>query len=114
MVEECLKKLDEWIIRRVPQKENGKANVLARIVVTLSINETIMLSIYLKVALSITPEPVCNTSPTNSGWLIDITNTLRRGMYQKTGSKHTNSAYKQHTSLELMINFINDHSEAHT
>ena len=57
IVEECLKKLDEWITKRVSWEENGKVNTLARIVAILPINWTVMLSIYLKVASSITLEP---------------------------------------------------------
>ena len=72
MVEECLKKLDEWIIRRVPREENGKVDTLTRIVATLPINETIMLLIYLKVVSSTTPELVCNTNQTDLGWMLDI------------------------------------------
>ena len=69
MVEDHLKKLDEWIIKWVPQKENGKANTLVRIITTLLIKDAVMLPIYLKVAHSITPKPVCNTSQADSGWM---------------------------------------------
>ncbi|KAL6348177.1 hypothetical protein AAG906_002799 [Vitis piasezkii] len=50
----------------------GKANALAEIVVTLPINRTIMLPIYLKVTPSITLEPICNSSQTNLRWMLDI------------------------------------------
>ena len=66
MVEERLKKLDEWIIRQVPWEENEKADALAGIVATLPIHGMIMLPIYLKVASLITLGLVCNTSQTNS------------------------------------------------
>ena len=66
MVQERLKKLDEWIIRRVPREENGRVDALARIVASLLINKTIMLLVYLKVAPLITLEPICNTSQANS------------------------------------------------
>lgn len=72
IVEECLKKLDERIIRRVPQEENRSVDALVGITATLPINETIMLLIYLKVVPSITPEPVFNTSQAYSGWMLDI------------------------------------------
>ena len=57
MVEECLKKLDKWITKRVSWEENGKVEILARIAATLPINWIIMLSIYLKVASFITLGP---------------------------------------------------------
>lgn len=62
MVEDNLKKLDEWIIRRVPWKEKGKVNILDGIVAILPIKEAVILLVYLKDMPSITPEPVCNTS----------------------------------------------------
>ncbi|RVW13311.1 hypothetical protein CK203_088988 [Vitis vinifera] len=57
---------------RVPREENEKADALAGITVTLPIKEAVMLPVYLKVAPSITPEPVCNTSHTDSGWMLNI------------------------------------------
>ena len=72
MVEEHLKKLNDWIIRPTPREENGKADALVRIVATLPINETIMLPIYLKVMPSITLESVCNTNEEDSRWMLDI------------------------------------------
>ena len=54
MVEYRLKKLDEWVIRLVPQKENVKADALAEIASTLPIKEVVMLPVYLKTTLSIT------------------------------------------------------------
>ena len=62
-----LKELNKWIIKRVPQEENGKTNTLAEITASLLINGTIMLPIYLKVAPSITLGPICNIDQTDSG-----------------------------------------------
>ena len=72
MVESHLEKLDEWVVRRVPHEENGMANALAGIVTTIPIKEAVMLPVYNKVAPSITLEPVCNTSQTNSSWMLNI------------------------------------------
>ncbi|KAL6322440.1 hypothetical protein AAG906_008095 [Vitis piasezkii] len=58
MVESCLEKMDEWVIRRVPREENEKVDALARITTHVS--------------PSITPKPMCNTSQTNSGWMLSI------------------------------------------
>ncbi|KAL6331838.1 hypothetical protein AAG906_020182 [Vitis piasezkii] len=96
MVEERLKKLDEWIIRQVPQEENGKADALAGIVATLLIHVMIMLPIYLKVAPSITLGLVCNTSQTNSRWMLNIIKYLHtRGCTKRqetsTQTQHTNN-----------------------
>ncbi|KAL6319925.1 hypothetical protein AAG906_037001 [Vitis piasezkii] len=62
-----LKKLNKWIIKRVPREENGKANTLAGIAASLPINGIIMFPIYLKVAPSITLGLVCNIDQIDSG-----------------------------------------------
>ena len=72
MVESCLEKLDEWVIRWVPREENGKEYTLAEIVATLPMKEAVMLPVYLKATPSIIPELVCNTSQTNSSWMLNI------------------------------------------
>ena len=55
IVEKCLKKLDEWIIKWVPREENGKVNALAGVATTLLINGMVMLPIYLQATPFITP-----------------------------------------------------------
>ena len=81
IVESCLEKLDEWVIRRVPREKNRKADTLAKISVTLPIKEAVMLPIYLKVTPSITPKPVCNTGQTNSSWMLNIMKYLGHEIY---------------------------------
>ena len=77
MVESRLEKLDEWVVRLVPREENGVVNALAGIVTTIPIKEALMLPVYLKVAPSITLEPMCNTSQTNSSWMLNIVKYLQ-------------------------------------
>ncbi|KAL6311128.1 hypothetical protein AAG906_012612 [Vitis piasezkii] len=72
MVGDHLKKLDEWMIRRVPQKKNLKVDAMARITTTLPIREVVMLPIYLQVSPSITPEQVFNLVEANLSWMHDI------------------------------------------
>ena len=72
MVEDRLKKLDEWVIRWVPRKENVEADSLARIATTLPIKKIVMLPNYLKAMSSITLELVWNTSEPSSNWMHDI------------------------------------------
>lgn len=79
MVDKCLKKLDKWIFRRVSQEKNERVDALVEITVTFPINETIMLLVYLKVAPSITPEPICNTNQADSGWMLNIIKYLQIG-----------------------------------
>lgn len=47
LVQDELAKLSEWVIEKVPQTENLKANALAKIAATLPIKEVMLLPIYL-------------------------------------------------------------------
>ena len=65
MVEDRLKNLDKWVIRRVPRKENLKADALAEITITLPIREALMLSVHVSFSSSrplFRVEQVCNPS----------------------------------------------------
>ena len=77
MVESHLEKLDMWVIRRVPCEENGKTYTLVGIIPILPIKDAVMLPVYLKTVSSITPEPMCNTSQTDSGLLLNIVKHLQ-------------------------------------
>ena len=48
MVEDHLKMLNKWTVKRIPRMENLKADALVEIIVTLPIRETIILLIYLQ------------------------------------------------------------------
>ena len=48
MVEDCLKMLNKWTVKRIPQMENLKADALVEIIVILPIREAVMLLIYLQ------------------------------------------------------------------
>ena len=67
MVENRMKKLDEWVIRQMLREENGKTDALAWITAILPIKEAMILPVYLKAGLSVIPKPVCNTNQTDSG-----------------------------------------------
>lgn len=65
LVDSQMNKLERWLIRCVPQEENGqanalteKANTLARVATTFPIQETIMLPIYLQATSFIFHEQV--------------------------------------------------------
>ena len=72
MVEDRLKKLDEWVVRWVPRKENLKADVLTGIAITLPIRDVVMLSVYLQATPSITLEPVWSVNEVDPDWMHDI------------------------------------------
>ena len=96
-----LKELNKWIIKRVPQEENGKTNTLAEITASLLINGTIMLPIYLKVAPSITLGPICNIDQTDSGWILDIIKYLQIGDVPKN-RKQTHKLHIQPSHFTLI------------
>ena len=72
IVEDRLKKLNEWIVKQATWKENVKADALAGIAATLPIKEVVMLPVYLQVTTSITPEPVYSSNEVNPSWMRDI------------------------------------------
>lgn len=53
LVDTRIEKLDGWSIWQAPQEENERVDALAKVVVTLPIQETMMLSVYLQVMASI-------------------------------------------------------------
>lgn len=79
MVEDRLKRLDEWIIRRIPQMENLKANALAGIAATLPIREVVMLPVYLQATSSITPRLACSDTEVDLSRMHDIVEYLQIG-----------------------------------
>ena len=89
MVESHLEKLDGWVIQRVPREENGKADALVGISAILPIKEAVMLPVYLKIAPPITPKPMCNTSQTNLGLLLNIVKYLQIGEVPGEASAQT-------------------------
>lgn len=72
MVEDCLKKLNKWVVKRVPRKENLKVDALVGIASTILIRKIVMLPIYLQATPSIIPEPLCSANEANLGWMHDI------------------------------------------
>ena len=65
-VQANLAKLSEWVVERVPRTENMKVDILVGIVATLSINEALLLPIYLQTTSSIAVTLVCSTSEENT------------------------------------------------
>ena len=76
MVETQLKMLDEWFVKCILQGENKKVDVLAGVTTTLLIQDSLMLSIYLKATFSITPKRVNDIDQMDLGWMEDIVNYL--------------------------------------
>ncbi|RVW57895.1 hypothetical protein CK203_111595 [Vitis vinifera] len=60
-----------------------------------------MLPVYIKVALSITPEPVCNTSQTDSGWMLNIMKYLQTREVPRD-EKQAHKLHIQATSFTLI------------
>ena len=66
LVEDHLAKLGEWIVERVPQTKNLKADSLAGIVATFPIEEVVLLSIYFQTMSSIVLAPIYSTTKLNT------------------------------------------------
>lgn len=79
LVQAGLAKLGEWVVKRLPQTENIKANALARVAATLLIKEAVLFSIYLQDTSSITAASICSTIETNIEWMHEIVKCLRTG-----------------------------------
>ena len=79
LIEDRLKRLNEWTVRHIPQIENLKVDTLTRVTTTLFIRETIMLPIYFQSTPSIMPKPVCSATEVDPGWMHDIVKYLQLG-----------------------------------
>lgn len=79
LVQAGLAKLGEWVVKRVPQTENMKANALARVAATLPIKEAVLFPIYLQDTSSITTTSICSTIETDIEWMHEIVKCLRTG-----------------------------------
>ena len=66
LVEDCLAKLGEWVIERVPRTENLKVDVLVKIAITLPIKEVVLLAIYFYATSLITSASIYSTSESNT------------------------------------------------
>ncbi|RVW28623.1 hypothetical protein CK203_100867 [Vitis vinifera] len=94
LVEDRLKRLDEWTVRHIPQIKNLKVDTLTRIAATLSIREVIMLPIYLQSTPSITPKLVCSATKVDPDWMHDIVKYLKLGELPEDKKHGTKSAYR--------------------
>ena len=72
LVEDRLKKLDEWTVKQVSLVENSRADALAKKFATLLIRETVMLSVYIQSQSSITLKQVCSIVEADPDWMHDI------------------------------------------
>ena len=79
LVQDNLAKLGEWVVERVPQIENSKADALAEMVAILPIKEAVLLSIYLRATSLIVTASVYSIVETNTDWTHEIGKYLRIG-----------------------------------
>lgn len=79
LVQAGLAKLGEWVVKRVPQTENIKANALARVVATLPIKEAVLFPIYFQDTSSIIATSICSTIEMDIKWMHEIVKCIRTG-----------------------------------
>ena len=94
LIEDRLKRLNEWTVRHIPQIENLKVDTLTRITATLFIRETIMLPIYFQSTPSIMPKPVCSATEVDPDWMHDIVKYFQLGELPEDKKHGTKSAYR--------------------
>lgn len=71
-VQESLRRLDEWAIKKIPRIANMQADALVKIVSSLPIRESILLPIYVQTTPYITESHICNTVKEGQDWMVDI------------------------------------------
>lgn len=114
LVEDRLKKLGEWMVRRIPWTKNLKADALAEITTTLPIREVVMLPIYLQAIPSIMPEPVCSATEADLCWMHDIVKYLQSGELLED-EKYVYKVHIQAACFTLIkTTFINDLFKGYT
>ena len=78
-VESHLAKLSNWIVKRIPCKENGKTDAFSGVATVLPIIESIMLLVYVQLMPSITSKRVHDVAHVGVVWMHPIFNYLHSG-----------------------------------
>ena len=87
-VQESLSQLREWVIKKVPRGENVQADALEGIAASFPVKESTMLPVYIQATPTIAESHVCNVSPKEYYWAVDIRAYLQTGALPED-PKHT-------------------------
>ncbi|XP_034684129.1 uncharacterized protein LOC117913290 [Vitis riparia] len=100
-VQESLNRLEEWVIEKIPRGDNVQADALAGIAASFPIKESTMLPIYVQITPAIVESHVCNVSPKENDWAIDIRVYLQSGALPEN-SKHAHKVRVQASRFTLI------------
>ncbi|KAL6340106.1 hypothetical protein AAG906_038941 [Vitis piasezkii] len=78
-VQESLSRLGEWVIEKIPRGDNVQADALAGIAASFLVKESTMLPVYVQATPTIAESHVCNVSPKEYDWAVDIRAYLQTG-----------------------------------
>ncbi|RVW27407.1 hypothetical protein VitviT2T_023060 [Vitis vinifera] len=100
-VQESLSQLREWVIEKVSRGENLQADALAGIAASFPVKESTMLPVYFQATPTITESHVCNVSPKEFNWAIDIRAYLQTGALPEDpkGASLAPTTRKRHVPL---------------
>ena len=102
-VQESLSQLREWVIEKVPRGENVQGDALASIATSFPVKESTMLPVYVQATPSIAESRVCNVSPKEYYWAIDIRAYLQMGALPED-PKHAHKIRVQASRFTLIGN----------
>ena len=81
LVKQRLESFAAWKLEHIPRDLNEKANVLAVVVASITIKETIFLHVYLQLTSSITTNQVNKIDEARSSWMTPIVHYLSSGEF---------------------------------
>ncbi|XP_034707085.1 uncharacterized protein LOC117930552 [Vitis riparia] len=100
-VQESLNRLEEWIIEKIPRGDNAQADALAGIAASFPVKESTMLPIYVQITPVIAESHVCNVSPKENDWAVNIRVYLQTGALPEN-PKHAHKIRVQASRFTLI------------
>ena len=100
-VQESLSQLGEWLIEKISRGENVQVDALAGITASFPVKESTMLPVYVQATPSIAESHVCNVSPKEYDWAVDIRAYLQTGALPENPKRAslTPTTRKRHVPL---------------
>ncbi|KAL6316779.1 hypothetical protein AAG906_021079 [Vitis piasezkii] len=100
-VQESLSRLEEWVIEKIPRRENMQADALAGIAASFPVKETTMLPVYVQAAPTIAESYICNAETKEYDWTNNIKAYLQMGALPED-SKSVHKVWMQASRFTLI------------
>ena len=100
-VQESLSRLEEWVIEKIPRRENMQADALAGIAASFPVKETTMLPMYVQADPTIAKSYVCNAETKEYDWTDNIKAYLQIGALPED-SKSAHKVWMQASRFTLI------------